>query len=387
MYPDAFGVAVSGTNVQDVPAWAEQPGEVAAPAPEGRASSVAVARAVAATTRITLMGSRLTSYLLAVSGPVRRAAEDIWQLLPDLSRRHADLCNTARSGRISLRLPRASLVVLRRGRRCRGRGGRGRARRCRRRHRVEGGQQPEARRLPGDGRLGAFRRPAAAHAAGDAAVGEGDLDHTLLVDGDVVEVEQIALAAAAAEGAGQRDAAALHRVVRGRVHRGPGLAAVVGRGDVEVPDPVELVGLVVAAGGRAEEREGGPVPIAGHHLGELGVLDAEGRADVDAAAPRRTLVVRHRDLRVPVAGVVAEVDGAIAPDADRRVGLVLGRAVGHQHLLPGRAVVGRPGEALVLVVVRVEARLVRHVGRTVRRHLDVAVAPAAGGVDADGREG
>src|SRR5947208_11879938 len=107
MYPDACGVAVSGTNVHDVPACAEQLGDVAAPAADGRASTAAAARAPAASTWITLMGVGLTPCLLARSG---RSAARPWTcapLLPDLARTYADRCDAALSGRTSRDLPRS----------------------------------------------------------------------------------------------------------------------------------------------------------------------------------------------------------------------------------------------------------------------------------------
>jgi hypothetical protein len=89
-----------------------------------------------------------------------------------------------------------------------------------------------------------------------AAVGVGDEHATLRVDRGVVEVEQVA---ARVRAAAVPDATALDGVAGRRVDRGPGLAAVVRRGDVEVPDAPEGGRLLTARARRAKEREGGPV--------------------------------------------------------------------------------------------------------------------------------
>src|SRR6478672_6306677 len=121
--------------------------------------------------------------------------------------------------------------------------------------RVVRREQAEPAALPGDGRPRVAAHVLRVGDAGvDAAVGEGDLDTAVGVGRDVDEVEQVAVVAAG--GAAGADGADLDRVARRRVGGRPGLAAVVGGVDVEVPHAVEVrLVLVVAAGGGAEGGE------------------------------------------------------------------------------------------------------------------------------------
>src|SRR5947209_3311707 len=94
---------------------------------------------------------------------------------------------------------------------------------------------------------------------GYAAVRVCDLYAALPVNVDVHEVEKVSIVrrARADDRAGVADGTELDGVCGRRVNSRPSRAAVVGRGDVEMPDALEVVGvLVVAAGGRAEEGEG-----------------------------------------------------------------------------------------------------------------------------------
>src|SRR5438132_1108597 len=120
------------------------------------------------------------------------------------------------------------------------------------------------------------------------------------VDCLVVEVEHVSVITGAA-GAVHADPATLHGVSGRGVDRLPVHATVVSEGYVEVPHrpapgtlprgTAEVVGDVVTrvaltAGTRrgrvgADERDRSTVGIAGDHFGELHVLDAESRADVD----------------------------------------------------------------------------------------------------------
>src|SRR6185437_998736 len=116
-------------------------------------------------------------------------------------------------------------------------------------------------------------------AGAGAPIGVGDLHPAVVVDGGADEVQQVAVAAAG--GAGGADGAALHRIGRGVVHGDPARAAVIGERGVEVPDAVEVRGVLVVAGrGGADEADRRPVVVAGDRGREHGVLDAERCADV-----------------------------------------------------------------------------------------------------------
>jgi hypothetical protein len=128
------------------------------------------------------------------------------------------------------------------------------------------------------------------------------MDAALRVDGLVVEVEQVAPEHRAAL---QPDGPALDRIVGRHVLLEPGLAAVVGGGDVGVPDAGELLALQIARGGRAQVEEGGAVVVARHHLGKDAVLDAEARAHVGHAVPGLAGVVGDGDDRLVIAVGVA----------------------------------------------------------------------------------
>src|SRR5207237_5384365 len=115
-----------------------------------------------------------------------------------------------------------------------------------------------------------------------AAVGIADQHAADLVDGDVVEVEQVTAGIAAAA---IPDAAALHWIRRCDVRSHPRLAGVVGRRDVEVPDAVEAARLVISGGGSAQEGERSAVVVAGDDLCELGILDPVTGARVERLRP------------------------------------------------------------------------------------------------------
>ena len=204
--------------------------------------------------------------------------------------------------------------------------------------RVEGAEQRPAAHLAGDARHGGAAVGAAVHAGADAAVGEGPQDPSPPVDRDVVEVEQIP--AASAGGTETADRAALHRVVgRGECRR-PGVAAVVGDRQVQVPHrrdarivPLDVSGTGV---GRPQEGDGGPIHIARDDLREDGVVQPESGADVTDIRPGVAPAVRHGHLHVP-AVFVPEIKRAVGTDTDRRVGGADGLRARDRPDLPGHS--------------------------------------------------
>src|SRR6266851_1874588 len=110
-------------------------------------------------------------------------------------------------------------------------------------HHVGCSKQTPAVHLAGDGREGAEAVGTFRDAVADATIGVADDDAAVLVNGGVVEVEQVAGAvAAAAKAPGADGGVALHGVVRRDVHGGVGRAAVIGVRNIEVPDtrPVRI---------------------------------------------------------------------------------------------------------------------------------------------------
>src|SRR5438874_1480722 len=73
---------------------------------------------------------------------------------------------------------------------------------------------------------------------------------------------------------------AMRRSIGRRVNRLPRASAVERLGDVDVPGAAERRGLIVAAGGRAVEGDGGAAGVAGGDHRELDVRDAVAGAQV-----------------------------------------------------------------------------------------------------------
>src|ERR1700737_3165059 len=241
---------------------------------------------------------------------------------------------------------------------------------------VVGGEQAAAAGLAGDGgeRIERVHR-GILHAGAGASIGVADQHATVTVDRHVVEVEKVAALVAAAA---VPDAAALHGVCGCRIGRRPGAPAVVGGGDVEVPDAGEGCRLRVARRGGAEEGESGPVVVPRHDLRELGVLDAERDASVLRLAPGGAAILRDGDLRVAVGVRVAEVHGVARADAHRWISTGRGGvAVRHRLDRPAHAVVGGDGDADAAGELRVLAVVVGDVGGAVGGDLDVPVQAAA----------
>src|SRR5437773_2210710 len=113
-------------------------------------------------------------------------------------------------------------------------------------YRVKIGEQAPASRLPGNAHEG---DEIIGGCAGDASLGHASVavsveNASMIVHGDFVEIQQIAVIVAAAllPNAGRT----LNRIVRRRVDRHPRLTFVVSRSDERVPLSRETAGLVIA---------------------------------------------------------------------------------------------------------------------------------------------
>src|SRR6266404_5619428 len=249
---------------------------------------------------------------------------------------------------------------------------------------VENFEETASANLARDGGEGVLRGGGAGcgvlRGVGDAgagtAVGVANEDAAGFVHRDVVEVEQIAARIAAAA---VPDATALHGIGGRGVDGGPNAAGVIGEGDVEMPDAEEVGGLRVAGGLRAEEGEGGAVVVAGHYLGELCVLYAEGSAGVFGFQPMQSAVRGCSDFGVPVGIYVAEINGVVRARRDGRIAAgadALG--IGNRAHRPTKTVVGGDGNADAADAISVHAAFVGDVGSAIGRNANVAVQAAAG---------
>ena len=163
------------------------------------------------------------------------------------------------------------------------------------------------------------------------------------------------------------------------VDGGPGLAAVVGGGDEEVPASGEIQRFVVARDVAAEEAAGHAARAARHRLREVGVDHAHGGADVGVVHPGGAVVVArgHVDVMLGALAVhVALVDGVASVDGNRRIGGAARErlAAGDEELRPGGACVQADHAALPRAALGDG-----NVDRAVRPDLDVAVQPFAVG--------
>ena len=214
-----------------------------------------------------------------------------------------------------------------------------------------------------EGGIGVLRRIeiAAAHAAVGVAVHRV----AVLVDGDLVEVEQVAVGGIAA---GVPDAAdALHDIVGRGVDGDPALAAVVGGREVDVPEAGEVRRHRIALGRGADIGTRCTVGVARDGVGEHHVLEAHLRTQLDARQPGPALVLGDTHHGASGAVGVAEVAGVVGCPGDRGISDRGDRA---RHLAdrPGAATVLADGDGDVGA-----AGLARHRDGAIRRHAHMAV--------------
>src|ERR1700676_2234129 len=232
------------------------------------------------------------------------------------------------------------------------------------------GERVLGRRRSGAGVLRRIR-----HAASGATVRVSHQHSAGLVHRNVIEVQQIAARIAAAT---IPDATALHRIGRRSIHGRPGAAGIVGKGDVQMPDPEKVGGLCVTSRLRSQESEGGAVVIAGDDFGEFGVLYTKRRARILGFRPVLPAIGRNGNLRVPVGIYVTQVNRVVCTCRDRGIA---SRAdafgVGNGFHNPIQSIVGRYGNADSVHAVAVHATLVRNVSGAVGRNAHMAVEAAA----------
>src|SRR5579864_4293897 len=207
---------------------------------------------------------------------------------------------------------------------------------------------------------------------------------TFVVDGDFVEVEQIALKVAAAllpnSGPG------LNRVVRRGVDGGPGFAAVISRGDERIPAPGKTQSLVIAGDICAEEADRCAARAAADGFDFSRVHNAVSRTEIEVVRPRNR--VAHRvEMSYLHPGVtfrwlalsnrlivhVRIVNRAVGIDRDGRISArPLRNSSRHLEGMPGCAGVGAEQTALHSAALRN-----RQPNCAVGRDVKVAVQSAA----------
>src|SRR5207244_4398970 len=124
----------------------------------------------------------------------------------------------------------------------------------------------------------AFRRCGGLRASAiGAAIHVTDFDATLLVDGHVEKVEQVAANVGTAV---HPDATALHWCIWRDIDGAPGAATIESARDVEVPDPGEGIGRVIARSCRTIKRDRSTTVVAGSGCRIGDVLESKRRPNL-----------------------------------------------------------------------------------------------------------
>src|SRR5207237_753408 len=161
----------------------------------------------------------------------------------------------------------------------------------------------------------------------NAAIFVADQDAAFLIDGGIVEVEQVAAGTALA------DAAALNRITGRDILRSPGLATVECSRNVQIPNASEVCTVstvrslsaipISARSFGTVECKCGAIRITGHRCRKRGIqywsAVYHGGADIDRRRPIQAFIVRYRNHWVPVGSLIPKIDGAVRSDTNRRV--------------------------------------------------------------------
>ena len=184
-------------------------------------------------------------------------------------------------------------------------------------------------------------------------------DAPVLIDGDFVEVEQVAVLMATAllpDTAGM-----LNGIIRSSVHRDPMLPVIIGRGDECVPIAGEANRLVIAGNVGAEETYSGTAGAATYCLYFGSVLDAMRSADIDVTRPANgvgafvesangdaCMSFQRATGRHRLVVNIGVVDPVVAVDRDGRISSFgLRYSVRYDKLMPGDTAVRTERATLV----------------------------------------
>src|SRR5437879_10102113 len=224
--------------------------------------------------------------------------------------------------------------------------------------RVKGGEHTHSAALSRNHSLGGkIIRSAIDTGGANAAIFVADQDAAFLIDGGIVEVEEIAA------GTALTDTAALNRITGRDILSGPSLATVECSRDIQIPDASEVCTVstvrslstipISARSFGTVECKCGAIRITGHRCRERGVQHwpavYHGGADIGRRRPIQALIVRYRNHWVPVGGLIPKIDGAVRSDTNRRIArrrdcviqiaFTIGRGVGNRSDTPGNSIV------------------------------------------------
>src|SRR5207248_1545675 len=191
-------------------------------------------------------------------------------------------------------------------------------------------------------------------ARGYATVAVSVESAAMVVHGDFVKVEQIAVVVAAA--LLPDPSLALNGIVRRRVHCHPRLTFVVSRRDERVPLSGETAGLIIARPIGSYKATSGATGTSTNRLGVRSVLDSMRRTNIDIANPCLTAVGADFNMNMAFRRVVrrdrlivyiTKIRSVVAINGDRRIGAVsLRSAAGGKKFIPCRATIGAHRPAL-----------------------------------------
>src|SRR4029077_7611037 len=125
-----------------------------------------------------------------------------------------------------------------------------------------------------------------------ASVDVPNLHATLLVDGNVEEVQQVTADAGAVFGPSTTRA---HWSARCYVRCCPVQPAVKGMGNVKMPEAIEVACISASGSGRAVKGDGGASSVGCHGGRVPDILEPVNGADVEHVLPRTAMVVRCGD--------------------------------------------------------------------------------------------
>src|SRR5438067_1684639 len=269
--------------------------------------------------------------------------------------------------------------------------------------RVKGGEHTHSAALSRNHSLGGKIIRSAVDAGGaNAAILVSYEDAAFLIDGGIVEVEEVAA------GTALTDAAALNRITGRDILRGPSRATVECSRDIQIPNASEVCTVstvrslstipISARSFGTVECKCGAIRITGHRCWERGIqywpAVYHGGADIGRRRPIQAFIVRHRNHWVPVGSLIPKINGAVRSDTNGRVAsgrnriikiaFTIGRRVGDRPDTPRNSVVFRNNDRLscTRLVKRHAAAAsgVRHINCAIRgRDLEVTMQTLAVG--------
>src|SRR5882724_1203498 len=188
-----------------------------------------------------------------------------------------------------------------------------------------------------------------------ATIAIAEDDAAFVVHRHLVKVEKVAIFIATATLPYATDS--LNRVIRCRIDNSPGIPAVVGSRNEQIPNAREGKAFIIAGAVRAEEANSGAVFVATNCLWEDGVFNSMARPKVKILRPGCAVVVADLDVDVTlcavgITGYVGKVNPVVLIDCDRRIAAMrLRLAIRNNMLGPSNARVGAHDQPCVPVAI------------------------------------